>query len=130
MITEWPVLTSEESTRFVAIVGRRSFSYFFLIRLSSRLCSAGLIGFIGIPSTITALVFFFLGMRALRHGALDARSRCRRTIYFAGGVDSFGFFGRFLRALAPGEKLHQRRFPFQFALALDAAHQLTDFLVG
>src|SRR6266699_2056187 len=91
---------------------RRSFSYFFLIRLSSRLCSAGLIGFSGIPSTITALGFFFLGMRVLRRGALDARSRFRRTIYFAGGVDSFGFFGRFLRALAPGEKLDQRRFPF------------------
>src|SRR5258708_1730500 len=84
---------------------RRSFSYFFLIRLSSRLCSAGLIGFIGTPSTITALVFF-LGMGVLRHGALDARSRCRRTIYFAGGANSFGFFGRFLRALAPGEKLY------------------------
>src|SRR5712664_4600330 len=96
---------------------RRSFSYFFLIRISSRLCSAGLIGFIGIPSTITALVFF-LGMRVLRHGALDARSRCRRTIYFAGGVESFGFCWCFLRALAPGEKLDQRRFPFQLALAL------------
>src|SRR5467141_5356941 len=109
---------------------RRSFSYFFLIRLSSRLCSAGLIGFIGIPSTITALGFFFLGMRVLRHGALDARSRRRRTIYFAGGMDSFGSFGCFLRALAPGEKMDQRLFPFQFALALDAAHQLTDFVVG
>src|SRR5258708_9434435 len=109
---------------------RRSFSYFFLIRLSSRLCSAGLIGFIGTPSTITALGFFFLGMRVLRHGALDARSRCRRTIYFAGGVDSLGFFWRFLFALAPGEKLYQRRFPFQFALTFDAAHQATDFFVG
>src|SRR5882757_4616835 len=109
---------------------RRSFSYFFLIRLSSRLCSAGLIGFIGIPSTITALGFFFLGMRVLRRGALDARSRCRRTIYFAAGVGSFGFFGRFLRALAPGEKLYQRRFPVQFALTFDAAHQATDFFVG
>src|SRR5260370_7790648 len=109
---------------------RRSFAYFFLIRLSTRLCSAGLIGFIGIPSTITALGFFFLGMRVLRHGALDARSRCRRTIYFAGGVDSLGFFGCFLRTLAPGKKLHQRRFAFQFALALDAAHQATDFFFG
>src|SRR5437660_12848113 len=109
MITEWPVLTSEESTRFVAIVGRRSFSYFFLIRLSSRLCTAGLIGFIGIPSTITVLGFFFLGMRVLRHSALDARSSRRRTIYFAGGVDSFGLFRRFLRAIASGEKLNQRR---------------------
>src|SRR5437667_8240487 len=109
---------------------RRSFSYFFLIRLSSCLCSAGLIGFIGIPSTITVLGFFFLGMRVLRHGALDARSRCRRTIYFAGGVDSFGFFGHFLRALAPGKKLYQRRFPVQFALTFDAAHQATDFFVG
>src|SRR5713226_2451402 len=109
---------------------RRSFSYFFLIRFSSRLCSAGLIGFIGIPSTITALGFFFLGMHVLRHGALDARSRCRRTIYFAGGVDSLGFFWCFLRALAPGKKLHQRRFAFQFALTLDAAHQATDFFVG
>src|SRR5467141_3558729 len=109
---------------------RRSFSYFFLIRLSNRLCSAGLIGFIGTPSTITALGFFFLGMRVLRHGALDARSRCRRTIYFAGGVDSFAFFARFLRALATGEKLYQRRFSFQFALTFDAAHQATDFFVG
>src|SRR6266481_162994 len=108
---------------------RRSFSYFFLIRLSNRLCSVGLIGFIGIPSTITALGFFFLGMRVLRHGALDARSRCRRTIYFTGGVDSFGFSWCFLRGLAPGKKLHQRRFPFQFALTFDDAHQLTDFVV-
>jgi hypothetical protein len=69
-------------------------------------------------------------MRVLRHGALDARSRCRRTIYFAGGGDSFGFFGRFLRALAPGKKLYQRRFAFQFALTLDAAYQATDFFVG
>src|SRR6267154_410574 len=102
---------------------RRSFSYFFLIRLSSRLCSAGLIGFIGIPSTITALGFVFLGMRVLWLCALDARSGCRRTVYFAAGVDSFGFLGRFLRPLAPGEKLHQRRFAFQLALAFDAAHQ-------
>jgi RHH-type transcriptional regulator, rel operon repressor / antitoxin RelB len=43
------------------------------------------------------------------------------------GADSFGFFRRFLRELAPG-KLHQRWFPFQFALAFDAAHQLTDFV--
>src|SRR5229473_2684359 len=91
---------------------RRSFSYFFLIRLSSRLCSVGLIGFIGTPSTITALGFFFLGMRVLRHGALDTRSGWHRTIWFAAGVDPFGFFRRFLQALAPGEKLHQRRFPF------------------
>src|SRR5260221_6894024 len=96
---------------------RRSFSYFFLIRLSSRLCSAGLIGFIGIPSTVTALVFFFLGMRVLPHFALDTRSGWRRAIYFAGGVRPFGFFRRFLRALAPGQKLHQRRFPFQFSPA-------------
>src|SRR5438874_1844681 len=109
---------------------RRSFSYFFLIRLSSRLCSAGLIGFIGIPSTITALRFFFLAMRALRLRALDARSGRRRTIYFAAGVDSFGFLGRFLRALAPGKKLHQRRFPFQFSFMFNGAHQLTDFVVG
>src|SRR5258707_1352339 len=109
---------------------RRSFSYFFLIRISSRLCSAGLIGFIGIPSTVTALAFFFLGMRVLRHGALDARSRCRRTIYFAVGLDRFGFFRRLLRALAPGEKLYQRRFPIHLSLALDGAHQLTDFVVG
>src|SRR5260370_12230885 len=108
---------------------RRSFSYFLLIRFSSRLCSAGLIGFIGIPSTITALGFFFLGMRVLRRGALDARSRCRRTIYFAGEVDSFGFFGRFLRVLAPGEKLYQRRFPLQFSLAIDSAQQTTDFFL-
>src|SRR6266478_10195610 len=100
------------------------------MRPSSRLCSAGLIGFIGIPSTITAFGFFFLGMRVLRHGALDTRSRCRRTIYFAGGVGSFGFFRRFLRALAPGEKLYQRWFPFQFALTFDSAHQATDFFVG
>jgi hypothetical protein len=97
-----------------------------MIRLSSRLCSAGLIGSMGIPSTVTALGLFFFGMSVLRHSALDARSRCRRTIYFARGVDSFGFFGCFLRALAPGKKLHQRRFPFQFALALDTAHQATD----
>src|SRR6266850_7287898 len=103
---------------------RRSFSYFFLIRLSNRLCSAGLIGFIGIPSTITALGFFFLGMRVLRLCALDGRNGCRRTVYFAAGVDSFGFLRRFLRALAPGEKLDQRRFSFQFALAFDGAHQL------
>src|SRR5258706_14376784 len=50
---------------------RLSFSYFFLIRLSSRLCSAALIGFIGIPSTITDLGFVFLGMAVLRHCALD-----------------------------------------------------------
>src|SRR6266850_3080893 len=121
-----------QSTFFPCTSGyrRRSFSYFFLIRLSSRLCSAGLIGFIGIPSTVTALVFFFLGMRVLPHCALDIRSGWRRAIYFAGGVRPFGFFRRFLRALAPGQKLHQRRFPFQFALAFDAAHQLTDFVVG
>src|SRR5258706_3881061 len=109
---------------------RRSFSYFFLIRLSSRLCSAGLIAFTGIPSTITALVFFFLGMGILRHGALDARSRCRRTIYFAGGVDSFGFFGRFLRALAPGEKLDQRRLCIPVALRREHAEQAAAFFVG
>src|SRR6266850_7753127 len=80
---------------------RRSFSYFFLMRLSSRLCSAGLIGFIGIPSTNTALVFFFLGMSALRLCALDGRSGCRRTICFAAGVDPLSFFRRFFRALAP-----------------------------
>src|SRR5260370_19035949 len=108
---------------------RGSFSLLFLIRLSSRLCSAGLIGFIGIPSTITALGFFFLGMCILRHGALDARSECRRTICFATGVSSFGFFRRFLRALVPGKKLHQRRFSFLLALTFDAAHQLTDFVV-
>src|SRR5258708_16650679 len=107
----------------------RSFSYFFLIRLSSRLCSAGLIGFIGISSTITALVFFFLGMRVLRHSALDARSRCRRTICLAGGVDSFGFFWCFLPELAPGGKLDQRRFPFQFSLPFHPAHQSTNFVV-
>src|SRR5712664_1371220 len=78
---------------------RRSFSYFFLIRLSSRLCSAWLIGFIGIPSTITALGFFFLGMRVIPYCALDTGSGWHRTIYFAGGVDSFGFFRCFLRAL-------------------------------
>src|SRR5260221_6084380 len=109
---------------------RRSFSYFFLIRLSSRLCSARLIGFIGIPSTITALFFFFLGMRVLRHSALDTRNRRHRTIWFAAGVYPFRFFTGFLRALAPGKKLHQRRFPFQLALAFDGAHQLTDFVVG
>src|SRR5258708_34445331 len=65
---------------------RRSFSYFFLIRISSRLCSAGLIGFIEIPSTVTALGFFFLGMRVLRHCSLDARSECRSTIWFAAGL--------------------------------------------
>src|SRR5260370_37999557 len=102
---------------------RRSFSYFFLIRLSSRLCSAGLIGFIGTPSTITALGLFFLGMRVLRHAALDARSRCRRTIYFAGGVDSFGFFRGFLRSLAPREKLDQRRCAFTIPLAFQAQRQ-------
>src|SRR5215472_1817210 len=90
---------------------RRSFSYFFLIRLSSRLCSAALIGFIGIPSTNTGLASFFLGMGVLRLRALDARSRCRRSIWFADRVDSLGFLGCFLRALAPGKKLHQRRFP-------------------
>src|SRR5260370_33720892 len=46
--------------------GRRTFSYFFLIRPSSRLCSPGLIGFIGIPSTITALGFFSLGIHFRR----------------------------------------------------------------
>jgi hypothetical protein len=35
-----------------------------------------------------------------------------------------------LQALASGEKLHQWGFPFQFALAFDAAHQATDFFVG
>src|SRR5438132_7007597 len=79
---------------------RRSFSYFFLIRLSNRLCSAGLTGFIGIPSAITALGFLFLGMCVLRDGALNTRSRCRRTICFAGGVDSFVFCRLFLRVLA------------------------------
>src|SRR5260370_14851041 len=57
---------------------RRSFSYFFLIRVSSRLCSVGLIGFIGTPSTITALGFFFLCMRVLRHSALYTRSARHR----------------------------------------------------
>src|SRR5713101_4290299 len=108
----------------------RSFSYLFLIRLSNRLCSAGLIGFIGIPSTITVLGFFFLGMSVLPHCTRDTRRGRHRTIQLAAGVDSFGFFRGFLRALAPGEKLHQWRFPFQFALAFDAAHQLTDFVVG
>src|SRR5260370_2756353 len=90
-----------QSTFFPCTSGyrRRSFSYFFLIRLSSRMCSAGLIGFIGIPSTITALVFFFLRMRVLRHSPLDARSRCRRNICFAEGVGSLGFFRRFLWCL-------------------------------
>src|SRR6266436_7287706 len=59
---------------------RRSFSYFFLIRLSNRLCSAGLIGFIGIPSTITPLFFFFLGMPVLRHCALDTQSGWHGTL--------------------------------------------------
>src|SRR5260370_27201315 len=96
---------------------RRSFSYFFLIRLSSRLCSAGLIGFIGIPSTITALRFFFLGMRVPPHCALDTRSGGGRTTSFAVGVDPFSFFGRFLLALAPREQLHQRRFSLPILLS-------------
>jgi hypothetical protein len=86
----------------------------FVLLLDSPLqppCSAGLIGFIGIPSTITALGFFFLGMRFLRHGALDARSRCRRTIYFAGGVDSFGFFGAFFVRLPRGRNCTNGGFP-------------------
>src|SRR5260370_20598145 len=74
---------------------RRSFSYFFLIRLSSRLCSAGLIGFIGIPSTITALRFFFLRMRVPPHCALATRSGYRRTIYFPPALDSFAFLRLF-----------------------------------
>src|SRR5258708_37852966 len=98
--------------------------------MSSRLCSAGLIGFIGIPSTVTDLVFFFLGTRVLPHCALDIRSGWRRAIYFAGRARPFGFFRRFLRALAPGQELHQRRVPFPVALAFAAAHQLTDFVVG
>src|SRR2546430_9232793 len=108
----------------------RSFSYFFLIRLSSRLCSAGLIGFIGIPSTITALGFFFLGMRVLRHCALDTRNGRHWTIWFAAGVDSFGFFGRFLRALVPVKKLYQRRFFLPFSLPFAAAPLTTRFFVG
>src|SRR5258708_10886644 len=109
---------------------RRSFSYFFLIRISSRLCSAGLIGFIGIPSTVTALAFFFLCMRVLRHGALDARSRRRRTIYFAVGLDRVGFFRRLLLSLAPGEKLYQRPFHVHPSRPpLGAAH-FTDVFVS
>src|SRR5260221_12972565 len=46
---------------------RRSFSYFFLMRISSPLCCAGLIGFIGKLSTVTALSFFFLGMTGHRY---------------------------------------------------------------
>src|SRR5260370_39548155 len=100
------------------------------MRLSSRLCSAGLIGFIGIPSTNTALVFFFVGMSALRLCALDGRSGCRRTICFAAGVDPLSFFRRFFRPLSPGQKLPQRWFPIHFAVAVDPAPQLTDFVVG
>src|SRR5258706_12713135 len=100
------------------------------MRLSRRLCTAGLIGFIGIPSTITALVFFFLGMSALRLCALDGRSGCRRTIYFAAGVDPFSFFRRFFRAPASGEKLHQRRFLIQVWLAFYPADQFPEFVVG
>src|SRR6266705_3776875 len=59
---------------------RRSFSYFFLIRLSSRLWSAGLIGFIGIPSSIAGFGFFFLYMLLPPHCALDTRSGRRWTI--------------------------------------------------
>src|SRR5260370_12487486 len=82
----------------------RSLSCFFLIRLSRRLCSAALIGVMGVLPTHTTLRF--LRMRVLRLCALDARSGCRRTVSFAPGVDSFGFWGRFLRALAPAEGLY------------------------
>ena len=78
----------------------------------------------------TAFGFVFLDMRVLWLCALDARNGCRRTVYFAIGVDSFGFLRSFLCALAPTEKLDQRRFPFQFAVSFDAAHQATDFVVG
>src|SRR5579859_2457894 len=77
--------------------------------LSSKMLTLPVFAPIGVrgPSpSRTALRFRFLGMRVLRLCALDARSGCRRTVYFADGVDSFGFLGRFLRALAPGEELH------------------------
>src|SRR5258708_13768537 len=50
---------------------RRSSSFFF-IRLSSRLSPAGLIRFIGIPSTLTSLRFFFLPLPVLLHFALTS----------------------------------------------------------
>src|SRR5260221_12666496 len=78
---------------------RRSFSYFFLIRLSTRLCSARLFGFIGIPSTITAWFFFFLGMRVLRHIALDTRNGRHRAIGFAAASYPFRLFRAFLVTL-------------------------------
>src|SRR5712664_568959 len=90
---------------------RRSFSYFFLIRLFSRLCSAGLIGFIGIPSTITALGFFFLGMRVLRHGALDARSRCCEPFSLRGEWTSSAFLGAFFVRLPLGRNCTNGGFP-------------------
>src|SRR5258707_13336891 len=88
------------------------------------------IGVTSLSPSHTAFGFLFLGMRILRHCALDTRNGRHRTIWFAAGVDSLGFFRGFLRALAPGKKLDQRGFAFQFALAFDAAHQLTDFVVS
>src|SRR5258707_7081291 len=95
--------------------------------LSIFLRSLRAIGVKSVSPSHTALGFFFLGMRVLWHCALDTRNGRHWTIWFAAGVDSFGFFGRSLRALAPGKKLYQRRFPVQFVLTLDAAHQATEF---
>src|SRR5882724_10510289 len=74
-----------------------------------------------------------LALLTHEHPLASCSSRPQRTAadHLVCGWDGLPrFFRCFLRALAPGEKLHQRRFPFQFALAFDRAHQLTDFVVG
>src|SRR5882762_1177004 len=120
MITESPVLTSEKSTTFVTIVGLHRIEKFLPSvnrTLKERYPSSCQCE---IQSTFLPCTsgyrrrsfFFFLDMRVLRHCALDTRSGWHRTIWFATGVDPFGFFRRFLQALAPGEKLNQRRLPF------------------
>src|SRR5260370_39660837 len=97
--------------------------------LSIFLRSLRAIGVKSVSPSHTAFGFLFLGMRVLWHCALDARNGRHWTIWFAAGVDSFGFFRGFLRALTLGKKLHQRRFSFQFALAFDAPPQATDFII-
>src|SRR5260370_27810255 len=49
---------------------RRSFSYFFFIRLSNHLSSHKQFDFIAIQSTITPLPFYFFGIHFLRHRSL------------------------------------------------------------
>src|SRR5258707_15657207 len=97
--------------------------------LSIFLRSLAAIGVKSVSPSHTAFGFLFLGMRVLWHCALDTRNGRHWTIWFAAGVDSFGFFRGFLRALTLGKKLHQRRFSFLFVLAFVAPHQPTHFLI-